>query len=26
LKGIAAGVAVSAIIGGILWFSMPKEK
>jgi hypothetical protein len=25
LKGIAAGVAVSAVIGGIIWFSIPRK-
>jgi len=25
LKGIAAGVAVSAVIGGVVWFSWPKK-
>jgi hypothetical protein len=25
LKGVVAGVAVSAILGGILWFNLPKH-
>lgn len=25
LKGVAAGVVVSAVIGGILWFNLPKH-
>jgi hypothetical protein len=25
LKGVAAGVAVSAVIGGILWFNLPRS-
>jgi hypothetical protein len=25
LKGVAAGIAVSAIIGGIVWFNLPRR-
>jgi len=26
LKGIAIGIGVTAVLGGILWFNLPKEK
>lgn len=26
LKGIAIGVSITAILGGILWFNLPKDK
>jgi hypothetical protein len=26
LKGIAMGIGITAILGGILWFNLPKEK
>jgi hypothetical protein len=25
LKGVAAGVAVTALLGGILWYNLPKQ-